>query len=133
MSTEFLKDVQSLSSKEEVVHLISDLEEDVSEESPQSLEHPDFGNVVAPNIVIDHTLNTIIFKIQNGPIKEKGKNGCQIDDLIEVALEFIKTANSRYACRENALAITKLEEALMWLEQRKKNREKRGVEGLSQQ
>ena len=78
-------------------------------------------------------MGTITFKIQDGPIKENGKNGCQVDDIIEVALEFIKTANSSYPCRENAVAITKLEEALMWLEKRKKNRVKRGVEGYNQQ
>ena len=36
---------------------------------------------------------------------------------------------SKFACRENALAITKLQEALHWLEHRTKSREARGVEG----
>ena len=37
--------------------------------------------------------------------------------------------NSDYKCRENAIAITKLEEALMWLRKRTMARENRGVEG----
>ena len=36
--------------------------------------------------------------------------------------------NGKFRCRENSLAITKLEEALMWLERRTKNRIERGVE-----
>lgn len=34
-----------------------------------------------------------------------------------------------YSCRENALALTKLEEAQMWLLQRTRARMSRGVEG----
>jgi hypothetical protein len=34
-----------------------------------------------------------------------------------------------FKCRENAIAITKLEEALMWLRKRTQDREIRGVEG----
>ena len=37
-----------------------------------------------------------------------------------------------YACRENALALTKLEEAQHWLQARTKARMARGVEGTSQ-
>lgn len=39
--------------------------------------------------------------------------------------------DSAYKCRENAIAITKLEEALLWLRKRTMNRERRGVEGTS--
>jgi hypothetical protein len=35
----------------------------------------------------------------------------------------------KFRCRENSLAITKLEEALMWLEKRTADRVARGVEG----
>ena len=37
-----------------------------------------------------------------------------------------------YACRENALALTALEESLMWLQKRTRDRFARGVEGTSQ-
>jgi len=33
------------------------------------------------------------------------------------------------SCRENAIAITKMEEALMWLNKRSQDRQTRGVEG----
>lgn len=37
-----------------------------------------------------------------------------------------------FACRENAIALTKLEESLMWLRRRTVARIKRGVEGTHQ-
>jgi len=70
-------------------------------------------------------------KIQLGPIKQAGVNGCQIDDVITFAREFITGLNKNFPCRENSIVITKLEEAEMWLEQRKKDREERGVEGMN--
>lgn len=63
-------------------------------------------------------------------------NGAFVDDLIEAArqrLEFYQTAaNGRFKCRENAMAITKLEEALHWLYARRVGRERRGVQGTHQ-
>lgn len=43
--------------------------------------------------------------------------------------EYVVTANSINRCRENSMAITKLEEALLWLRKRTMGREQRGVEG----
>jgi hypothetical protein len=82
-------------------------------------------------IVVNHAHNSISFKIQDGPVKEVGKNGCQVTALIDAALLIIKGLNERFTCRENAITITKLEEALMWQRKRTENREERGVEGLS--
>lgn len=75
--------------------------------------------------------NSISFTIQNGPIKEVGVNGCQVDTMIEAAKMIIEKLNQQFPCRENSCAITKLDEALHWLEARKRNREKRGVEGFN--
>jgi hypothetical protein len=38
-----------------------------------------------------------------------------------------------YACKENACALTHLEEALMWLQKRTRDRMARGVEGTMKQ
>lgn len=73
--------------------------------------------------------DTISFAIQNGPIRENGLNGCQVDDMIIVATSIIRKLNGEFPCRENSLAITKLEEAIHWLNARTKDRESRGVEG----
>ncbi len=35
----------------------------------------------------------------------------------------------KFPCKANAVVITNLEESLMWLEKRTRDREKRGVEG----
>ena len=71
----------------------------------------------------------VTFRIQSGPVKEFGINGCQIDDVIEWAKEKIEEFNAKFPCRENSLAVTKLDEALLWLQKRKADRERRGVEG----
>ena len=82
-------------------------------------------------IEINDDANALTFKIQNGPIKEVGVNGCQIDTLIETAKLIIKGLNENFPCRENSIVITKLDEALLWLNKRKMDREKRGVEGFN--
>lgn len=73
--------------------------------------------------------NTISFTLQDGPIKEKGVNGCQVDVLLSFAREVIEFFNNRFPCQENEKAIENVMQALEWLEERKKDREKRGVEG----
>lgn len=67
---------------------------------------------------------------QEGPIKECGANGVNNEDLINMVIERLEHfQRSEFACRENAIAITKLEEALLWLRKRTMAREQRGVEG----
>jgi len=81
-------------------------------------------------ISICHSQNMISFKIQKGPIKEVGKNGCQVDEMIAVALRIITGLNNQFPCEENEKAMIELASALSSLEDRRKNRELRGVEGL---
>jgi hypothetical protein len=67
---------------------------------------------------------------QNGPIKEFGVNGVMNEDLIAIVIDRMRGFQSgEYNCRDNAIALTKLEEALMWLRNRTNERENRGVEG----
>ena len=69
---------------------------------------------------------------QEGPIKECGVNGvCNEDLLLMVLVRLQSFQNSPYACKENEMAITKLEETLMWLNKRTLDRELRKVEGTS--
>ena len=66
---------------------------------------------------------------QCGPIKERGVNGVCNEDLINMCLVRLKAfQNSEFKCRENSIAITKLEEALLWLRKRTSDRELRNVE-----
>lgn len=67
---------------------------------------------------------------QEGPIRECGVNGVNNEDLINMVIRRLECfQQSEFNCRENALAITKLEEALLWLRKRTMARENRGVEG----
>lgn len=71
---------------------------------------------------------------QNGPLSVDGErkepNGCFVETVIAAALDRLDYyQSSKFNCRENALAITKLQEALHWLDHRTKAREARGVEG----
>lgn len=77
--------------------------------------------------------NMISFKLQDGPIKENGVNGCQVDTIIETAKIMIEGFNRKISCEENLMVINALDFALYCLEARKLNREERGVEGLSKQ
>ena len=68
---------------------------------------------------------------QNGPITEEGVNGVTQEALIEVCIDRLRSFQDggKFACRENAIALTKLEEAQMWLQKRTIQRLARGVEG----
>ena len=98
-----------------------------------AMDYKWFESDIRPNnyVYVRHDVNSLSFTIQNGPVKEVGTNGCQVDTVIEAAKIIIEGLNKNFPCRENAMAITKLDEALMWLEKRTKDREKRQVEGLN--
>ena len=74
---------------------------------------------------------------QNGPLgrgtERKEPNGAFVEGVIAAAIDrinFYQEGNGgKFKCRENALAITKLEEALLWLQKRTMDREARAVEG----
>lgn len=57
-------------------------------------------------------------------------NGAFVEDVIWAAIQRLEFFNeSKYRCRENSLAITKLEEALFILKDRQLSRSARNVEG----
>lgn len=69
---------------------------------------------------------------QNGPIAEAGVNGITQEVLLAIVIDRLRSfQRGPYACRENALALTKIEEAMLWLQKRTLDRMKRGVEGTS--
>jgi len=69
---------------------------------------------------------------QNGPIQEYGVNGIQNEDLLAIVIDRLQGFQSgKFACRDNAIALTKCEEALLWLRKRTSDRQQRGVEGRS--
>lgn len=70
---------------------------------------------------------------QNGPIAESGVNGISNEALLSIVEDRLKGFQSGpYACRENALALTHIQDALHWLLHRTRERVQRGVEGTSE-
>lgn len=74
---------------------------------------------------------------QNGPLgrdaDRKEPNGAFVETILSAVLQRIEwyqtASNGKFRCRENAIAITKIEEALLWLDKRTRDREARMVEG----
>lgn len=97
------------------------------------LDEPGAGNAChVYRVSYERGSNVIGF--QNGPIEENGANGVQIEDLLAICIDRLQGfQDGRFPCRENAIALTKLEESLMWLDKRTADRKKRGVEGSSQE
>lgn len=56
-------------------------------------------------------------------------SGTTNEEVLKVIIDRIQILNGKFPCRENSIVITKLQEALMWLEKRTADRVVRGVEG----
>jgi hypothetical protein len=67
---------------------------------------------------------------QNGPIAETGVNGLSNEALLAIVEDRLNRFQSGpFACRENALAMTHVQDAMHWLHHRTRERLQRGVEG----
>lgn len=71
---------------------------------------------------------------QNGPLGRDAAriepNGAFVETVIAAVVQRIEYYQAtKFNCRENALALTKLEEALFWLNSRTQKREAQKVEG----
>ncbi|MFC0809105.1 hypothetical protein ACFHWW_27305 [Ensifer sp. P24N7] len=92
------------------------------------LGYHDLSNPSRPEGRQADTSIEILF--QNGPINEAGVNGVTQEVLLAIVADRLRSFQAGpYACRENALALTKLEEAMHWLHARTLARMQRGVEG----
>lgn len=56
-------------------------------------------------------------------------DGTTNEEVLEVLINRMNYLNTKFPCRENSIAITNLEQALMWLNKRTQDRIKRQVEG----
>lgn len=78
-----------------------------------------------------------VYKIdfQNGPISADGNgvngvNGVTHEALLSIVADRLRSfQKGAYACKANACALTHIEEAQHWLQQRTLERMRRGVEG----
>lgn len=72
--------------------------------------------------------STVLF--QNGPINEVGVNGVTHEALLAIVADRLRSfQKGPYSCKANACALTHIEEAQHWLQQRTIERMRRGVEG----
>lgn len=75
-------------------------------------------------------VNCFTISFQNGPINEAGVNGVTQEALIAIVIDRLRSFQAgKYACRENAIALTHVETAMLWLQKRTLDRMRRGVEG----
>lgn len=92
-----------------------------------------FDNTANPSDPDDQDADTTLILFQNGPINEVGVNGITQEVLLSIVADRLRCFQAGpFACRENALALTKIEEAMHWLQQRTLARMRRGVEGTHQ-
>lgn len=71
-------------------------------------------------------------RFQNGPIAVDGNgvNGITHEVLLEIIADRLRSfQKGPYSCKANACALTHIEEAQHWLQQRTLERMRRGVEG----
>lgn len=79
------------------------------------------------------TDQTVHFRLQCGPVREQGRNGCDATDIIKYLIGLYRSFNNTTPCRENSISITKLEEALHWQIARTTERSIREVEGTDEE
>lgn len=97
-----------------------DVQNDVDEN-----DNPTGGHVRGTGLSIDW---------QNGPLgrgdDRKEPNGAWVQEALLACIERMKFyQSSKFACRENALALTHMQEAMHWLQHRHDERELREVQG----
>lgn len=73
---------------------------------------------------------SVLIEFQDGPIAEAGVNGLTHEALLAIVADRLRSFQAGpYSCKANACALTKIEEAQHWLQQRTLERMRRGVEG----
>lgn len=84
--------------------------------------------VTGPNGIPD-----VHISFQNGPILENGVNGLTQEVLLAIVADRLRSFQAGpFSCKSNACALTHIEEAQHWLQQRTIERMRRGVEGTNQ-
>lgn len=87
---------------------------------------------VIDNVTLEHKVNDICeLQFQNGPRNTEGSiTGVLDQDLLEIVRDRIQAFQSGpFSSKENAHALTHIEEALMWLNRRVEDRIERNVLG----
>lgn len=95
--------------------------------------NPTGGSVSGIGLMIEWQEGPIVTSMAATDTAASIPNGAFVEDVIEAALQRLNfyqgASEGKFRCRENALAITHLEQALMWLDRRHDERQARGVQG----
>lgn len=103
---------------------------EVTDEPGAGGANHEYRVTLPPPDVSDIPARSWDISFQNGPINENGVNGLTQEVLLAIVADRLRAFQAgRFACRENALALTKIEEAMQWLHARTRARMVRGVEG----
>lgn len=133
MVMETLKNVQSIGGFNVVV--MDELRDQYPEKFNESgsMDYKWFEKDIRPHnfIYVRHDVNSLSFTIQNGTVGENGINGCQVVTVLETAQKIIEGLNAKFPSSYNDNTLSALASAIHWQHQRTKDREARGVEGLS--
>lgn len=91
-------------------------------------------NIPKPNLIEpDRQTIQFIEKAQDlsAPVGQmvQVNNGTTNEDVLAVLIDRLNYLQGKFPCRENAVALTHIETALLWLNKRTTDRKARGVEG----
>lgn len=110
-------------------HKVNDVNEQLK---LTAIDEPNANDANAKYLVEFPDGKQTVIDFQSGPIKEAGVNGLTNELLLSIVVDRVRTfQKGPFACRENAIALTKIEEALLWLHSRTRGRVARGVEGTN--
>lgn len=96
------------------------------------LDEPGQGNACHAYEITHPNIPPTNINFQNGPINADGNgvNGLTHEVLLAIVADRLRGFQAGpYACKANACALTHIEEAQHWLQQRTLERMRRGVEG----
>ena len=87
-------------------------------------------NTAVQQVTETYPDDSAVIVFQCGAINEHGVNGVTQEVLLAIVCDRLRSfQKGPFSCRENAIALTKIEEAQHWLQQRTIARMRRGVEG----
>lgn len=98
----------------------------------QTLDEPGNGGAHHKYLIGGFPAGPTLIQFQDGPINEDGNgvNGLTHEALLAIVADRLRSfQKGPYSCKANACALTHIEEAQHWLQQRTIERMRRGVEG----
>lgn len=111
-------------------HAINELNEELVIEVMDDPGHGGACHHYKITVPAEASIDNVKIVFQNGGIAEHGVNGISNEALLAVVEDrLLGFQSGQFPSREGAIALTKIQEALMWLHKRTRDRVSRGVEG----